>query len=115
MEGAGADPEARAKLEAALEAEVLPLHPFKVEGDVQFGFNRTACGYLVYLINNAGVKKFGDQAEEIASGGAMVTIALGDFRASSVRELVVGQTLESDGRKIAVAVPYGDIRVVEIK
>ena len=113
--GGGVDPEARAKLEAALEAEVQPLHPFKVEGDVQFGFNRTACGYLVYLINNAGVKKFGDQPEEITPGGTTVTISLGDFRASSVRELVAGQKLESDGRRISVDVPYGDIRVVEIK
>ena len=94
---------------------MLPLHPFKVEGDVQFGFNRTACGYLVYLINNAGVKKFGDQPEEITPGGTTVTISLGDFRASSVRELVAGQKLEADGRRISVDVPYGDIRVVEIK
>ena len=117
-EGAGEtwkDPQVRARLEAVLEEEVLPLHPFKVDGDVQFGFNRTARGHLVYLINNAGVKKFGDQPEEITPGGTTVTISLGDFRASSVRELVAGQKLESDGRRISVDVPYGDIRVVEIK
>ena len=116
-EGAGEtwkDPQVRARLEAVLEEEVLPLHPFKVDGDVQFGFNRTARGHLVYLINNAGVKKFGDKAEEISPGGSEVSISLGGLRPSAVRELVTRQPLKHDGRKVSLVVPHGDIRVVEI-
>lgn len=108
------DPQIRAKLETALEEAVLPLHPFKVEGDVQFGFNRTARGYLVYLIDNAGVTKFGDKPEVISPGGAEVSISLGDSRPSAVRELVTRQPLKHDGRKVTLVVPHGDIRVVEI-
>ena len=66
------------RLAAAAEAAVLPTHPVKVEGDVQFGFNRTGDGCLVYLINNGGVKKFGDTLEEIAPGGADVVLTARD-------------------------------------
>lgn len=83
------------RLTAAAEAAVLPLHPFKVEGDVQFGFNRTGYGYLVYLINNAGVKKYGDTLEQIAPGGSDVVITA------------------KDGSTHKVTVGYGSLKVLK--
>ena len=83
------------RLAAAAEASVLPLHPFKVEGDVQFGFNRTGYGYLVYLINNGGVKKYGDTLEQIMPGGAEVVITA------------------KDGASHKVTVGYGSLKVMK--
>ena len=90
------------RLTAEAEAAVLPLHPFKVEGDVQFGFNRTGYGYLVYLINNAGVKKYGDTLEQIAPGGSDVVITAKDGSAHKVTvgygSLKVLKFLEKENR-----------------
>jgi hypothetical protein len=39
--------------------------PVKVEGDIQWGVNKTKDGWLVWLINNKGVVKFAGEPEEL--------------------------------------------------
>ena len=39
--------------------------PVRVEGDIQWGCNLTKSGWLVWLINNKGVRKFVDEPEEL--------------------------------------------------
>ena len=38
--------------------------PFEIRGSCQWGVNRTAKGWLVWLMNNEGVSKFGGEPEE---------------------------------------------------
>jgi len=38
--------------------------PFRLEGDVQWGVNKTAGGWLLWLVNNNGVTKYSDSPEE---------------------------------------------------
>ena len=102
------------RLTAEVDKTVLPLHPLKVTGDVQFGFNRLPDGWLVYLVNNGGVKKYGDTLAEISPKGAEVTIELGDFPCDAARELLTGTALSCAERKIRLTVPSGDLRVVRI-
>lgn len=45
-----------------LQARLMPV---TVEGDIQWGLNRTKDGWLVWLINNAGVTKYCLEPEEL--------------------------------------------------
>ena len=45
--------------------------PVSVAGDVQWGVNRTKKGWLVWLINNKGVKKYSFEPEEIDASAAV--------------------------------------------
>ena len=46
--------------------EVQEQHlPVTVEGDIQWGVNKTSKGWLVWLINNKGVVKFAGEPEEL--------------------------------------------------
>ena len=94
---------------------VREFAPITVDGFVQWGVNRTADGFLVYLMNNSGiVRKYG-VPEEIAPGGTAVTVNLSKVGALSVRELLTGETIAIDGNTAALTVPYGDVRVLEVK
>lgn len=90
------------------------LYPVKVEGDVQYGFNRTAEGWLVYLVNNAGVSKPKSESARVLPGGASVTVRLGDLAGAQVRDVVTGRRLASAAGEIRVEVPYGDLMILEI-
>ena len=103
------------EIERTMDELVLPTHPFKVTGDVQFGFCRRADGWLVYLLNNGGVTKFADRVATYDPNGAEVVIALGSFAGCPVRELVAEETLAEDGTgAIRLSVPSGDVRVIFI-
>lgn len=63
-------------LVGSLTAELTPI---KVSGDVvQYGFNRTKDGWLVYLINNAGVTKVWDKFPEFDPKPARVELQFGE-------------------------------------
>lgn len=65
--------------------------PVRVEGDVQWGVNRTKAGWLVWLINNKGVRKFQGEWEELdRKFDAKVRI-----------------TLKSSGKTVEKTVPAG--------
>ena len=63
--------------------------PVSVDGDIQWGVNKTEKGWLVYLINNTGVIKFSDEPEEYdLSKTARVTVrrkATGETRTAEIR------------------------------
>lgn len=89
--------------------------PVTVDGFVQWGVNRTADGFLVYLMNNSGVVRKYGVPEEIAPGGTAVTVNLSKVGSLSVRELLTGETIAIDGNTAALTVPYGDVRILEVK
>ena len=95
-----------------LERKLLPI---RVTGFVQYGINRTADGWLVYLVDNSGVIKKADCPQEIQPGGTEVVVDLSRIPHGEVRELVVGGEVAHDGDKIRLTVPHGDIRVISVK
>ena len=104
------------RLAAEVDRAVLPLHPFRVSGDVQFGFNRLPDGWLVYLVNNGGVKKFGDTRAEFSPEPARVTLDVSGLGRVEVRELACGAKVdvEAETGKACLSVPSGDLRVVRL-
>ena len=69
-----------------IQTETMPV---SVVGDIQWGVNKTSKGYLVYLINNKGVKSyFGEVEEFIKERIAKVTVrckASGETRTVEVK------------------------------
>ena len=63
--------------------------PVRVEGDIQWGCNLTKSGWLVWLINNKGVRKFVNEPEEFdMSKTATVKVtckATGEIRTVQVK------------------------------
>lgn len=109
--GASVDfPELKGLLDE-LKERVLPI---RVTGAVQYGINQVEDGWLVYLINNAGVVKYPDRVQQIASGGTSVVIEPCQADVKSVEELVDGGAVRQEGGRYVVEVPYGDIRVLKI-
>jgi hypothetical protein len=69
-----------------------------VTGDIQWGVNRTSKGYLVYLINNKGVKSyFGEPEEFIEERTAKVTVKI-----------------KATGKEIGAVVAPGDYKLLEV-
>lgn len=91
------------------------LLPVRVSGDIQYGINRTPAGWGVYLINNKGVRKAWDRPQEVQDGAETVEIDASAIPHSSAVEHVVGDPVRIDGGVLRIAVPYGDVRVVEIR
>ena len=73
------------KVLETLQDELMPV---AVDGDVQWGVNRTRAGWLVWLINNKGVAKFAGEPESLDPGAtAEVRVTLrttGETRTVSV-------------------------------
>ena len=95
-----------------LAAEYLP---FAVEGDpVQYQVNRTTGGWVVELINNAGVaKKPKEPAVVDPSAVANVKITPKTV-VTKAREWRTGQELKS-GPSIDVQIPSGETRFLEVE
>ena len=79
-----------------IQGEYMPV---TVEGDVQWGLNRTAKGWLVWLINNKGVTKYALEPQQLdQSATAHVTV-----------------TYKPTGRKYSAEVGPGDYGYIEIQ
>ena len=62
------------KVLRTLQDELMPV---TVEGDIQWGVNRTKTGWLVWLLNNKGVTKFAGEPERLdPAAAAKVTVTL---------------------------------------
>ena len=80
--------------------------PITVKGDIQYGVNKTAKGWLVYLFNNKGIIKFADKPATFdKSKTAEVTIDLKGIKAQTVRKLgaTEKQKLKNNSFKVSVA------------
>ncbi len=91
--------------------------PVKVEGDIQYGLNKVADGWWLYLINNKGVTKFTNTPEELnAAETAEVTVDMRALQVESLAELRVNATITrlQDKNAFAIQVGPGDIRIVKI-
>ena len=89
--------------------------PVRVEGNIQYGINSLSDGYLIYLINNNGVKKFTDKQEILdPAASAKVTVFLKDGILKTATELVSGNSLEISGNAISATVSPGGLAIVKL-
>ena len=73
------------KLLERVQAETMP---FAVEGDVQWGVNRTRDGWFVWLVNNKGSTKFAKEPETVDHAFDQV-VRVTDRRTGKVSEVAV--------------------------
>ncbi len=91
--------------------------PIEVRGDIEYGLNKVADGWWVYLINNKGVTKYATTPEEVSSAEmANVTVNMRELQVAGVSELRVNApiTLEQGKNAFSIQVGPGDIRIVKI-
>ena len=93
------------------------LIPVRVKGDIQYGLNKTAKGWWLYLINNKGVIKFADKmAKYDKSKTAVVTVDLDRLKAfSKVKELRSGTVIPVKNNSFTVKVSPGDVAVLALE
>ena len=96
-------------------SEVLPL---EVKGDIEYGLNKLADGWLLYLINNKGVTKFTNKEQVLdLSKTAKIEVFLKDIKAATITELREQKDIRKDvkNNSFTVDVPPGDIRIIKIQ
>ena len=88
--------------------------PVSVAGDIQWGVNKTASGYLVWLINNKGIAKYvGEPADVDTSKTATVSLAMRNVKDLSTfvfRDADTGVVVDPS----AVTVAPGDVRFITV-
>ena len=103
-------------IERILEGLQRDLFPFEVAGDCQYGANRTADGWWLWVFNNRGVHKFADTAETIDhSKDAEISVSAAHGSPGAVRELVSGRQIGLSGGRFTFTVPAGDLAVFDIR
>lgn len=92
--------------------------PVAVEGSVEYLENKTENGWLITLINNNGVYKKADQPPEIKPEEAStITMTYGKTPNKIIERLAgspVDWKMEKSECKIKVALPPGEVKVIEI-
>jgi hypothetical protein len=101
------------RLMARLAKEYLPV---RVSGDVEFLVNRTERGWIVGLINNAGVTKSNMTPVKLdATQRQTVTIRQTRERLTEATEWCQGEPLAFSPDGVRVDVPPGEVRIVELR
>ena len=94
-----------------IQDETLPV---RVEGDIQFGVNRTKNGYLVWLTNNKGVTHFmGEKATIDPNAVARARVTL-KRPAAAVQDAETEASVATDGQSFEVEVVPGGWRLVRV-
>jgi len=105
-----------AEILARLQAEVLPI---KVQGDIQFLFNRLRNGvWKVVLINNKGVLNLPESPVETRDHSydaeVRITAPSGTHAAEIMAAADIVESV-ADGRKVfTLQVPAGEVRIVDV-
>jgi hypothetical protein len=102
-------------LYSSLSADLLPI---RVYGDIQYGLNKTQDGWILYLINNKGVTKFGDKQQVLDPSGSLVKVdlyKLGVAGNAKVAELLSGENIIVNNNKFEITVGAGDLAILKIK
>jgi hypothetical protein len=91
------------------------LFPFKVKGDCQYGANRRADGWWLWMMNNNGITKYADCHQIVdPSAASDVSVGLGRVKASRIRELMSGREVKVGDGRFSWTIPPGEIAVFEI-
>ncbi len=96
-----------------LSTEVLPVG---VNGDIQYGLNKTPDGYWLYLFNNKGVHKFVDTPQTIdPAARSTVKIDLKNLNVTEITELRSHTPLPPAGKTLEISVDAGDFKILRLK
>ena len=104
-------------IERILDGLQRELFPFEVDGDCQYGANRTEGGWWLWVFNNRGVRKFADTFETLdRSKDSSITVSARNGAAPmlAVRELVSGRNVEVRDGHFRYAIPAGGFAVFDI-
>ncbi len=102
-------------VEKMLERLQRDLFPFAIEGDCQYGANRTKDGWWLWVFNNKGVRKFADTLETIdRSRDSEITVTFTHVASVPVKELMTGKSVSVPNGRFAYTIPAGDFAVFEI-
>ncbi|OQA79666.1 MAG: hypothetical protein BWY31_04206 [Lentisphaerae bacterium ADurb.Bin242] len=103
-------------VEALLKMICSEVNPVKVEGDVQFGLNKTESGWWLYLFNNKGVMKLDGKEEWFdMNRAAEVKIDFDKIKVRNAKELRSGETLAVKDNKLTLKINPGDFKILELK
>ena len=98
-----------------VQSETMPID---VAGDIQWGLNRTKDGWMLWLINNNGIKKFAREPEELdLSKTSVVTVCLKDLAGADVADVTDVEKsvpLAVRNGRFSVAVKPGEDRRIYI-
>ena len=88
-----------------------------MSGDCQYGANRTADGWWLWVFNNKGVRKFADKFERIDHAYDVTVTARKTHGAAiaGVTELLSGMKPPVEGDSFSFAIPAGDLAVFEVR
>lgn len=89
--------------------------PIEVKGDVEYTLNRTATGWIVGLIENKG--RWKEPKGPVLTNAAIsptITIHPRAGRITAARERVEEKDVAVADNRVAVRVPPGDVRIVEL-
>ena len=99
-----------------VQKDVMPI---AVEGDIQWGLNKTAKGWMLWLINNAGVTKFAFEPEDLdMSKTSKVTVdlkGLKGFGVADISDPVKTFPIEVKDGRFTVSVTPGEDMCIAIE
>ncbi|MBR4651954.1 MAG: hypothetical protein IKO72_01205 [Kiritimatiellae bacterium] len=102
-------------VERTLEGLQRDLFPFAVEGDCQFGANRTKDGWWLWVFNNKGVRKYADTFETIdATCARDISVKFVHAAVAPVTELVSGRKVDVKDGRFSYRIPASDFAVFKI-
>ena len=104
------------EVEKRLEALQRDLFPFVVEGDCQYGANRTKDGWWLWIFNNRGVVKFADAEERIdRAKDSPVRVRCRRGAPAQVTELLGGDAVPCADGVFEHTIPAGDFAVFNVR
>ncbi len=89
--------------------------PFRVDGDIHFGVNRTRGGWIVWLFNNKGIVNFIDEAPVVDHGFDATVKVTAAVPFGKVREIRLGEPVELAGGAFTAKVPAGTWRAYAVE
>ena len=100
------------KLLSVVQKETMPI---SVDGDIQWGVNKTPNGWAVWLVNNRGVTHFPYEPETFdETATARVTVNLKSLKPAAVRDFRADKPVPV-GESFTVDVPPGGWRIFGIE
>lgn len=102
-------------IEWLLDALSARFAPVSVKGDVQWGLNRTADGWILWFINNAGVIKFAEKDQVLEPGGSEIEADVRKLGVSSAKDILSGRAATVEGGVVKTVVPHGGTVVFKLR
>jgi hypothetical protein len=113
--GLGADERAHPAMAWLANSLLRGATPVSVSGNVLWQLNRTKHGWLVMLMNNAGVDKTQNGIARVDRRAVAEVTLESALPLKSARELTAPAPLAIDHGRLRITIPAGDLKVVELR